>query len=87
MQIEEALRALDTLIRDGKIRYWGVSNFLGWRIARSSATRCELGMPAPAACQPHYNLLKSHAEVEILPACLPLRPGRRARTARSRAGC
>ncbi len=33
MDLEEPLRALDALLRAGKIRYWGVSNFRGWRIA------------------------------------------------------
>ena len=70
MHVEEALRAIDTLIRDGKIRYWGVSNFLGWRIAEVVRVARELGMPAPAVSQPHYNLLNRTPEVEILPACL-----------------
>ena len=70
MDLEEPLRALDTLIRDGKIRYWGLSNFLGWRIAEVAHVARALGMPAPAVCQPHYNLLNRTPETEILPACL-----------------
>jgi aryl-alcohol dehydrogenase-like predicted oxidoreductase len=68
--LEEALRALDVLIRDGKVRYWGVSNFLGWRIAEAVRIARDLGMPAPVVCQPHYNLLNRTPEVEILPACM-----------------
>jgi aryl-alcohol dehydrogenase-like predicted oxidoreductase len=69
LNIEEALRALDTLIRDGKLRYWGVSNFRGWRIAEVVRVARALGLPAPVVCQPYYNLLNRMPEVEILPAC------------------
>ncbi|TXL68220.1 aldo/keto reductase [Zeimonas arvi] len=66
---EEALRAIDDAIRAGKVRYWGVSNFRGWRIAELVHLARDLGMPAPAACQPYYNLLNRQPEVEVLPAC------------------
>ncbi|KQT07605.1 aldo/keto reductase [Ramlibacter sp. Leaf400] len=69
MDLEEPLRALDTLIRDGKVRYWGLSNFRGWRIAEAVRIARELGMPGPSACQPYYNLLNRMPEVEVLPAC------------------
>jgi aryl-alcohol dehydrogenase-like predicted oxidoreductase len=69
MDLEEPLRALDTLIRDGKIRYWAMSNFRGWRIAEAARMARELNMPGPVACQPYYNLLNRMPEVEILPAC------------------
>lgn len=69
MDLEEPLRALDTLIRDGKVCYWGLSNFRGWRIAEAVRIARELGMPGPTACQPHYNLLNRMPEVEVLPAC------------------
>jgi aryl-alcohol dehydrogenase-like predicted oxidoreductase len=67
--LEEPLRALDQLIRDGKIRYWGISNFRGWRIAEAVRVAREIGMAAPVVCQPYYNLLNRMPEVEILPAC------------------
>ena len=69
MDLEEPLRAIDTLLRDGKIRYWGLSNFRGWRIADVVHLARQLNMPAPVACQPYYNLLNRQPEVEVLPAC------------------
>jgi aryl-alcohol dehydrogenase-like predicted oxidoreductase len=69
MDLEEPLRALDAMLRDGKIRYWGVSNFRGWRIAEIMRVCGQLGMPGPVVCQPYYNLLNRMPEVEILPAC------------------
>ncbi len=69
MDLEEPLRAIDAMLRAGKIRYWGVSNFRGWRIAEVMRLSAQLGMPGPAVCQPYYNLLNRMPEVEILPAC------------------
>jgi aryl-alcohol dehydrogenase-like predicted oxidoreductase len=69
MDIEEPLRALDAMLRAGKIRYWGLSNFRGWRIAECVRIANEIGMPGPVVCQPYYNLLNRMPEVEILPAC------------------
>jgi aryl-alcohol dehydrogenase-like predicted oxidoreductase len=69
MDLEEPLRALDAMLRAGKIRYWGLSNFHGWRIAECVRIASEIGMPQPAVCQPYYNLLNRMPEVEILPAC------------------
>jgi aryl-alcohol dehydrogenase-like predicted oxidoreductase len=69
MDLEEPLRALDAMLRAGKIRYWGLSNFRGWRIAEAVHMAARLNMPAPTVCQPYYNLLNRMPEVEILPAC------------------
>ena len=69
MDLEEPLRAIETLLRDGKIRYWGVSNFRGWRIAEMVHMARQLNMPGPVVCQPYYNLLNRLPEVEILEAC------------------
>jgi len=69
MDLEEPLRALEVLLRDGKIRYWGVSNFRGWRIAELVSLARQLNMPGPVVCQPYYNLLNRQPEVEVLPAC------------------
>ena len=69
MDLEEPLYALQALLAAGKIRYWGVSNFRGWRIAELVRTARAIGMPQPVVCQPYYNLLNRMPEVEILPAC------------------
>lgn len=69
MDLEEPLRALDALLRAGKIRYWGVSNFRGWRIAEVVHLARQLNMPGPVVCQPYYNLLNRQPEVEVLPVC------------------
>jgi aryl-alcohol dehydrogenase-like predicted oxidoreductase len=69
LDLEEPLRAVDALLRAGKIRYWGVSNFRGWRIAEAVHVAQALGMPGPVVCQPYYNLLNRQPEVEVLPAC------------------
>ena len=70
MDLEEPLFAIDALLRAGKIRYWGLSNFRGWRIAEMVHGARRIGMPGPVVCQPYYNLLNRMPEVEILPACL-----------------
>lgn len=67
--LEESLRAIDDLIRSGKIRCFGLSNFRGWRIAEVVRLCERIGMPGPVVCQPYYNLLNRGPEVEILPAC------------------
>ncbi|MEZ5657193.1 MAG: aldo/keto reductase [Burkholderiaceae bacterium] len=67
--LEEAVRTMGDLIRDGKIRYWGLSNFRGWRVAEAARLADNLGVPRPTVCQPYYNLLNRMPEVEILPAC------------------
>jgi aryl-alcohol dehydrogenase-like predicted oxidoreductase len=69
MDLEEPLRAIGALLAAGKIRYWGVSNFRGWRIAEMVHLARQLGMPGPVACQPYYNLLNRQPEVEVLECC------------------
>ncbi|KAB2892765.1 MAG: aldo/keto reductase [Burkholderiaceae bacterium] len=69
MDLEEPLFAIEALLRAGKIRYWGVSNFRGWRITELAHLARRIGMPQPVVCQPYYNLLNRMPEVEILPAC------------------
>ncbi|MGE0799318.1 MAG: aldo/keto reductase [Lautropia sp.] len=67
--IGETVAALGDLIRAGKIRYFGVSNFRAWRIAEVVRHCDELGVPRPVVCQPYYNALNRMPEVEVLPAC------------------
>ena len=66
MDLEEPLRAIEALLRAGKIRYWGLSNFRGWRIAEMVHLARQLNMPGPVVCQPYYNLLNRQPEVEVL---------------------
>lgn len=66
--LEEPLRALDDLMRHGKVRYYGISNFRGWRIAETVRMAQQLGMAAPAVLQPVYSLVNRIAEQEQLPA-------------------
>jgi len=67
--IAEAVGALGDLIRAGKIRYFGLSNFRAWRVAEVVSECAAQGVPPPAVMQPYYNLLKRMPEVELLPAC------------------
>lgn len=67
--LDEAVRSVGDLIRQGKIRSFGLSNFRGWRIAEVVRLCERAGVPLPVVCQPYYNLLNRTPEVEILPAC------------------
>ena len=67
--LEETVQALADVIRAGKARYFGVSNFRGWRIAEIVNVCRTLGAPLPVVCQPYYNAMNRQPEVEILPAC------------------
>ncbi len=67
--LDEAVRAVGDLIRAGKIRSFGLSNFRGWRIAEVARLCEKAGVPLPVVCQPYYNLLNREPETDILPAC------------------
>jgi aryl-alcohol dehydrogenase-like predicted oxidoreductase len=67
--MEEPASAMGRLIADGKIRYWGVPNFRGWRIARLVETCRAMGVPPPIACQSPYHAMSRGIEVEVLPCC------------------
>jgi aryl-alcohol dehydrogenase-like predicted oxidoreductase len=69
LDLAEPVRTMGELVRQGKIRHWGLSNFRGWRIAQAVEMARQLGVPDPVVCQPYYNLLNRMPEVEILPAC------------------
>ena len=63
------MRAADDLVRAGKVRYLGCSNFYGWQIARANGRpRSTAGQPLVSA-QHLYNLLRRDIEREVLPAC------------------
>jgi aryl-alcohol dehydrogenase-like predicted oxidoreductase len=65
--LEETLRALDDLVRQGKILYPGVSNFTAWQVAKGLGISDKEGWARFECVQPMYNLVKRQAEVEILP--------------------
>jgi len=67
--IEEMLRGLDDLVRAGKLRYIGASQFLAWQIARSNLMAEFHGWSPFVASQVHYHLLERAQELEMLPFC------------------
>jgi len=66
--IEETLRALDDLVRQGKVRYIGCSSFPSWRVVEAQWTSKHLGLNSFVSCQDHYNLLYRDIERELVPA-------------------
>ncbi len=67
--IEETLRALDDLIRQGKVRYIGASNFASWQLAHSNLIAEINGWTSFVALQSHYHLLEREVEKEVRPYC------------------
>lgn len=67
--IEETLSALDDLVRAGKVRYLGNSNFAGWQIADADWTARTRNLTRFVSAQNHYNLVERDAETEVVPAC------------------
>jgi aryl-alcohol dehydrogenase-like predicted oxidoreductase len=68
--IEETLRALDDLVRSGKVRYVGHSNFAAWQIADADWTARTEHLARPISAQMHYNLLVRGIQEEVIPACI-----------------
>ena len=66
--IEETLRALDDLIRQGKVRYIGCSNFTSWRMVEAVWTARQHNLNSFISCQDHYNLLERGIDRELVPA-------------------
>ena len=66
--IEETLRALDDLVRQGKVRYVGCSNFAAWQVADAAWTSRHLGIGAFVSVQNEYSLLARESETELVPA-------------------
>ncbi|MGO8684150.1 MAG: aldo/keto reductase [Thermoleophilia bacterium] len=65
--IDETLAALDDVVRSGKVRYIGCSNFLAYQLARALGRSEVLGLARLASVQPRYNLLFRQIERELLP--------------------
>ena len=66
--LEETLRALDDLVRQGKVRYIGNSNFPAWRIAEAEFTARAMNVPRFVSCQDEYSLVVRGIEKDLLPA-------------------
>ena len=66
--IEETLRALDDLIRQGKVRYIGNSNFPAWRIAEAEFIARQINVTPFVSCQDEYSLVVRDIEKDLLPA-------------------
>ncbi len=67
--VEETLRALDELVRQGKIRYLGCSNHQAWHLARALLTSRECGLARYDSVQARYNILFREGEADLLPLC------------------
>jgi aryl-alcohol dehydrogenase-like predicted oxidoreductase len=67
--IEETLRALDDLIKQGKVRYIGCSNFKAWEVADATWTAGSCNLNAFISAQNRYSLLTRDPEIELMPAC------------------
>ena len=67
--LDETLEALDTIVRSGRARYVGVSNWSAWRIARALGRAEALRVAKPVTVQPRYNLLFRQFERDLFPMC------------------
>ena len=67
--IEETLSALTDLVREGKVRYIGSSNFAGWQVADAAWIAREAGFERFISAQNNYNLIERDVEAELVPAC------------------
>jgi aryl-alcohol dehydrogenase-like predicted oxidoreductase len=65
---ENVVETYGGLIRQGKIREWGISNVRAWHIAHVSHIADRMGVARPVALQPYYNLMNRQPEIEVLPA-------------------
>ena len=70
--IEESLRALDDLLRQGKVRYIGCSNFPAWQMTDAAWTARTAGLNGFVSCQDEYSLIHRAPEAELLPAARKL---------------
>jgi len=68
--LKETLSALTDLVRSGKVRYIGVSNFTGWQLVKSVCLSEANGLERFVCLQPQYSLVERNIEREILPICL-----------------
>jgi len=73
--VEETLSALDDMVRGGKVRYIGCSNFSGWHLMKSLAVSEKYGLPRYVAHQAYYSLVGRDYEWELMPLALDQRLG------------
>ncbi|HVY16147.1 MAG TPA: aldo/keto reductase [Rhodopila sp.] len=73
--IEESLRALDDLVRQGKVRYVGCSNFPAWQVVDAAWTAKTAGLNHFVSCQDEYSLVRRDIEAELMPAARRLGMG------------
>ena len=66
--MEETMRALDDLVRSGKVRYIGNSNYAGWQIAHAQWIAEHYGMTGFISAQNEWSLLRRSVEIEVVPA-------------------
>lgn len=67
--IEETLRGLDDLVRMGKVRYVGTSDFAAWQLAEANLLAEMRGWSAFSVIQSHYHMFERQVEQEVLPYC------------------
>ena len=67
--IEETLRTLDDLVRQGKVRYIGCSNYAAWQVAEAMTTSKALRLESYISVQPEYSMLNRAVEEELLACC------------------
>ena len=67
--LEETMQALDDLVRAGKVRYIGASNFDSWQLTHANALAELRGWTKFVSVQPHYHILEREIEKELTPAC------------------
>jgi len=68
--LEETLEALDTLVRSGKVRYVGSSNYSGWQLMKALGVSERLGLQRYVSQQIHYTLQAREAEYELVPLAI-----------------
>lgn len=67
--IEETMRTLEDLVRSGKVRYIGASNFTAWQFTHANSLAVRNGWTQFVSIQPHYHMLERGIERELMPAC------------------
>ena len=67
--IEETMQALDDMVRQGKVRYVGCSNFMAWQVCEAIWTSRTYGLAPFVSVQPHYSMMERTIEAELVPFC------------------